>query len=407
MSDVVIYLFEASALLIVLYGIYLLLLSKETFFTFNRYYLMGIFALSLLIPLLNGELVLAELSLFIQPVEELGDMRVSYHRALTGWSTEAESANMNTDQKFWQVGDLILAVFVSIYVLGLIINVSRMFWTLYRISNLKSSFPKIAIDNVRVVKVSHEIAPFSFMKDVFIHTDNLMDEEFTQILAHEKAHIEQKHSIDLLIVQSLAAILWFNPVAWKLIKSLKTTHEYIADKKIINAGYSLVEYQSLLLRQLISNNSFGLVHNFNLSFIKKRITMMKIKESGWTGKVKVAMAVASAIIIGGVIVQCNSKIDDQISVVPESLVADFSDEVNLPVLPETGFKYTGDLSDALNFTIIGDKLSINGEYYGLEGVIPVIENSGLTEKGIIVMKVDKKQDMKVVSDVHMKLRKAR
>lgn len=134
---------------------------------------------------------------------------------------------------------------------------------------------------------------------------------------------------------------------------------------------------------------------------------MKIKESGWTGKVKVAMAVASAIIIGGVIVQCNSKIDDQISVVPESLVADFSDEVNLPVLPETGFKYTGDLSDALSFTIIGDKLSINGEYYGLEGVIPVIENSGLTEKGIIVMKVDKKQDMKVVSDVHMKLRKAR
>ncbi|MFT7034837.1 MAG: hypothetical protein ACJA2S_003355 [Cyclobacteriaceae bacterium] len=196
-------------------------------------------------------------------------------------------------------------------------------------------------------------------------------------------------------------------MAWKLIKSLKTTHEYIADKKIINAGYSLVEYQSLLLRQLISNNSFGLVHNFNLSFIKKRITMMKIKESGWTGKVKVAMAVASAIIIGGVIVQCNSKIDDQISVVPESLVADFSDEVNLSVLPETGFKYTGDLSDALNFTIIGDKLSINGEYYGLEGVIPVIENSGLTEKGIIVMKVDKKQDMKVVSDVHMKLRKAR
>ena len=162
--------------------------------------------------------------------------------------------------------------------------------------------------------------------------------EFDQILAHERTHIQQKHSIDLIFVQLLAAFFWFNPVIWRLIKSLKTTHEYIADKKIINSGYSLVEYQTLLLKQLISNNSFGLVHNFNLSFIKKRITMMKNKKSGWSGKVKVAMTIAITLIGGAIIIQCNSRIDEQVSLkseIPSTL--EFAQGVDLPRLPETGY----------------------------------------------------------------------
>jgi beta-lactamase regulating signal transducer with metallopeptidase domain len=149
-------------------------------------------------------------------------------------------------------------------------------------------YPHAEMDGVKIIKLPFPTAPFSFFRYVFVRDEMVGTPEFDHILAHERTHIQQKHSLDLIFVQLLAAFLWFNPVIWLLIKSLKTTHEYIADKKIINSGYSLVEYQTLLLKQLISNNSFGLVHNFNLSFIKKRITMMTHKKSGWSGKVKVA-----------------------------------------------------------------------------------------------------------------------
>lgn len=83
--------------------------------------------------------------------------------------------------------------------------------------------------------------------------------------------------------------------------------------KTIDAGYSLVEYQILLLKHLISYNTYGLVHHFNLSFIKKRIAMMKMKESGWAGKLKVMITLFTIVVFSLVIIQCNSIIDDKLT----------------------------------------------------------------------------------------------
>jgi biopolymer transport protein ExbD len=269
-------------------------------------------------------------------------------------------------------------------------------------------YPLLEMEGAKVVKIPYAAAPFSFLKYVFVHEAMVDTPEFVQILAHERTHIQQKHSIDLIFVQLLAAFFWFNPVIWQLLKSLKTTHEYIADKKIINSGYSLVDYQTLLLKQLISNNSVGLVHNFNLSFIKKRITMMKNKKSGWSGKVKVAMAIASAVICSAIIIQCNSKIDEQVSL--KSGIAathEFAQGINLPVLPETGYTFKGDSTDVLNLTIVRNKLSINGKSHTLSEIATTIEKSGVPSvTGHVVMRVDKDQPMGFVRDVQMELRKA-
>ncbi len=410
MSNILLYLLEVSVVLSLLYLLYLLLLRKETFFNLNRFFLLGILAFSFLLPLVSFEFIESKEHIISQPIDQLGSVRVSYYDALAEWnfegnSDEKETFFMQESGRLSPInGFTIMTLFLIVYLIGAISVLIRLGWIYLTIDRLRRSYPRTSIEGITVVKVLHPITPFSFLNCVFVPKDLPDNEEFGQILAHEKTHIQQRHSFDLLFVQLLAAVLWFNPVIWLLIKSLKTTHEYIADKKMINQGYSLVEYQSLLLRQLISNNSYGLVHNFNLTFIKKRITMMKIKESGWVGRAKASLVLSIALVFSLVMLQCNSRIDDQISipVVESNLGSDLS----LPLLPQTNYAFKGDLSQAIKIEIADNQVRLNGKALSSNEISSAIEKLNVSEKAIVEMKVDKDQSMALVRDVQWELRKA-
>ncbi|HEX5170989.1 MAG TPA: hypothetical protein VFW11_17560, partial [Cyclobacteriaceae bacterium] len=174
-----------------------------------------------------------------------------------------------------------------------------------------------------------------------------------------------------------------------------------------SSGYSLVEYQTLLLQQLISNNAHGLVHNFNLSFIKKRITMMKNKQSGWPGKAKVATAIAASAFIGAILVQCNSRLDESLPSNAKTTIDDFSNGVNLPVLPSTGYAFKGDATDVLNFTVAENKLTVDGNPLEVADIVSLIEKGGVPSlQGFVVMRIDKDQTMGLVRSIDWELRKA-
>lgn len=134
---------------------------------------------------------------------------------------------------------------------------------------------------------------------------------------------------------------------------------------------------------------------------------MKIQKSGWAGRARVAIVLSAAVVLSLVIVQCNSTIDEKTTIESEKLVvADFSAGVNLPALPKTGYEYDGDLSNALNLVVTGDRLTIDGQVYQTDEIGAVIENSGLNESGIIIMRIDQAQNMSLVGDVQWQLRKA-
>jgi biopolymer transport protein ExbD len=416
MAKLILYLLESSALLAFLYLIYILVLSKETFFSLNRFFLLGILVVSLLFPLLSLDFIPTNVIAVERPIKEISKFRMSYYEAMALWefesngtTTSAKKTDFENTSPFSTIGwfKIFFPFILVIYSIGIVVCLSRTAWTLRWIRKMIATSPKVEMDGVKIVKIPREIAPFSFFRYVFAHNAMINTPEFDHILAHERTHIEQRHSIDLIFVQFLAAFFWFNPLIWQLIKSLKTTHEYIADKKIINSGYSLVEYQTVLLKQLISNNSIGLVHNFNLSLIKKRIAMMKNKKSGWSGKVRVSMAITAAIFCCAIIIQCNSKLDDG----PISFENHLSDEtkhrINLPVAPNTGYKFEGDRSDALTFTIANDKLLIDGKPYRVIEIMSMLNRAGKpSPNGHIVMQIDKDQKMGFVRDVEMELRKA-
>ena len=94
------------------------------------------------------------------------------------------------------------------------------------------------------------------------------------ILAHEKAHIAYRHSVELLLVDVMSALQWFNPAIWMLRADLQELHEYEADDAVLRSGANLREYQYLLIRKAVSKSGYSVANSFNHSILKNRITMM-------------------------------------------------------------------------------------------------------------------------------------
>ncbi|HEX8546563.1 MAG TPA: M56 family metallopeptidase, partial [Cytophagaceae bacterium] len=117
------------------------------------------------------------------------------------------------------------------------------------------------------------IAPFSFFNYLVINKLTYSDKQLNDIITHEKVHIRQWHSIDVLLIELVHCILWINPFLFFLKKALKLNLEFIADEKVISSGVNVVNYQLTILQNSLKSN-FHLANLFNSPKIKQRIEMM-------------------------------------------------------------------------------------------------------------------------------------
>ncbi len=265
MNSLVNYLIESSILMMLFYSLYYFLLRNQKTFTFNRFYLLVSTCLALVIPVLSLDFLSTQSDTLNRSIVTIQDWQTS-NLTVTAFGE---------DPKY----SLPVMILVSAFILGFLIKLSRFILAFRKVWMLKKNHPISMFGNTHVVQVSESIPPFSFLKYAFINTSVFNSDSFDQILAHEQVHIRQKHSYDLIFIELLACFYWFNPIIWMISRSIKESHEYIADQNIIDYGYSSLAYQTLLLEQIVIRHSNKLMPHFNLSFIKKRITMMNTKKS--------------------------------------------------------------------------------------------------------------------------------
>lgn len=146
-------------------------------------------------------------------------------------------------------------------------------------------------EQVKTVFIENDSAPFSFFNFIFINKSHISERDFQRILAHELAHIKQHHSLDLIALELLTIVQWFNPFVWPYKKSLKETHEYLADNAVIAQGCSRARYQLLILEQHVGLRLFEITNNFSRSLIKRRITMMTKNKSKRWAKAKLLLII--------------------------------------------------------------------------------------------------------------------
>ena len=261
-----IYTAKVAAALLVFYLFYRFLLKKETFHRFNRFVLVGTAALSFLLPLCIVTIRKPLERVIAGPVEPVG--------AGGELAAEAEAvAESAVATPWWPVALTVLffagAAFVLLREAVSILCVARI---VRRGECVREE------DGCHIIVTERDIDPFSWMRYIVLSRAD-WEGPHAPILAHEKAHIAYGHSVELLLVDVLSALQWFNPAIWMLRADLQELHEYEADDAVLRGGANLREYQYLLIRKAVSKSGYSVANSFNHSILKNRITMMSKSKS--------------------------------------------------------------------------------------------------------------------------------
>lgn len=181
-----------------------------------------------------------------------------------------------------------------IYLFGFVFFVFRFVRNLLYFNRLKSKSIKSDYKNVYVVLVENLNTSFSFLSTIYVDKFQFENNQVEQeLLLHEYQHIKQKHSIDILFLETLICFMWFNPLLYLYKKAVQLNHEFLADEATLNNVNNKTKYQYLLLQKETAFNNNYLASNFNFLLIKNRFLMMNKTKS----KIKSTFFMVGAVVL--------------------------------------------------------------------------------------------------------------
>ena len=273
MNELLLYTIKSAFVLGILYVPYTLLLRKEDFFRFNRLTLLGILAQSIGLPLCN----IPALSADNQPVVHAAQLQmIEIGIPIMQMADETDGPSHTSSPTWFQVASLI-------FLLGMM---TVLFLRLIQMGKMGSEIRKGSLwhsveDGVDIHCHAGAVAPYSWLHHIVISLEDY-EKNGHEIILHEKGHIHNLHSFDILLLTLVEMLQWWNPLVYMLGMSLRDVHEYEADDYVLHQGVSLRDYQNLLIRKAVGASSYTFANNFNHSLTKKRITMMcKKKSNPW------------------------------------------------------------------------------------------------------------------------------
>lgn len=256
------YLIEANLGLIFFYAIYWVVLQKEDQFTFKRTYLLASVVASLLFPFFT----IGTSTPLIPSLSQTA--AVQWLPEIVIYANGNVNPELNSFHFNWSWITLAyLIIAACVFTLFLIRILSLI--TLFKRST------HYTWKNYTVAESSNVQGVFSFFNFIFLSPGEFLAEaEKQEILRHEEVHIKKLHSLDIILMQLLSIVFWFNPIIRSYKKSLVQVHEFEADARAVE-GHDVDKYCSLLAKVALQNNGYVLANHFTNSFTLKRITMMK------------------------------------------------------------------------------------------------------------------------------------
>ena len=273
MNELLLYTIKSAFVLGILYVPYTLLLRKEDFFRFNRLTLLGILALSIGLPLCN----IPALSADNQPVVHAAQLQmIEIGIPIMQMADETDGPSHTSSPTWFQVASLIFLLGMMTVLCLRLIQMGKMGSEIR-----KGSLWHSVEDGVDIHCHAGAVAPYSWLHHIVISLEDY-EKNGHEIILHEKGHIHNLHSFDILLLTLVEMLQWWNPLVYMLGMSLRDVHEYEADDYVLHQGVSLRDYQNLLIRKAVGASSYTFANNFNHSLTKKRITMMcKKKSNPW------------------------------------------------------------------------------------------------------------------------------
>ncbi|BEV05300.1 M56 family metallopeptidase [Chryseobacterium gambrini] len=260
---------------------YYLFLQKEKMYGFNRFYLLFSLVFSYTVPFISIQSETSKPS----------------NRLQTTIEATQQIINITPKQESFNWMNLLWIIYGTVTLIFLI----RTILSYLKIKNLNGE--KMIYQNQNIIITNEPISPFSFWNTIYLGRNYLIDNKIdSRIFLHEKSHLEQRHSIDIIIVEIIKIITWFNPAVYFYKKAIITNHEFLADESVLKNDFAIKDYQNLILEEIISSQNYNLTHTFNFKNTKKRFIMMNAKKSKITNLKKV-ISIPVLLIAFGLFVQ--------------------------------------------------------------------------------------------------------
>ena len=291
-----IYLLEVACCHFLFWLVYRIFFQKLSSFQWNRVYLVATVLISFFIPVLEIPIYNA-----VAPSEVF----------TWNWteSTNEVSHSLETVPSAINWSTVIPMMILSIYLVGVLYFLGRLVLSIIKVLRLVRKNQVEIISDIQLIHIPQNTRFFSFGKWIFVSSLQAIDEQSQAlILSHEKAHVEHKHTYDLILMELVSAVCWFNPFIYFIKSDLRLIHEYQADEATMAISHDVDQYSRLMLSLACSSASQGIAHSFSKQNLKKRIMMINTQKSNAQSLWRYALVLPVSL-VAGLIFSCTQEVE--------------------------------------------------------------------------------------------------
>lgn len=252
------YFLQGSLVTAIFLLFYKLLLRRDTFFKWSRWYFITAALAGFILPLVDVSVLFTGTTTQSQVIAYLPDLSFS-----------AVRLSSNPWESF--IRNLLYA--------GIVVMAVRLLMQMVALVQLRKNKRISKQHPVKIVELKEHINPFSFFNEIYVNPQLHSEAELEEIIRHEQFHIQQKHTLDILLGEVLTIVFWFNPFAWILKNELKQNLEFLTDKLVLESGIDAKHYQYNLLKVSVLQNNITAANHFHFLKLKNRIIMMNKKQT--------------------------------------------------------------------------------------------------------------------------------
>jgi beta-lactamase regulating signal transducer with metallopeptidase domain len=297
-----------AILLAVFYLFYRLLMERETFHRLNR-----------------AIILLSVLASFVLPLCIITTHQVVQVPESTNQVQEIATVQAGR-HTFWPL------LLLAIYIVGMVVKLGHTILCTYKLVRLINSCEMHPQNNGTSIAVSSlDIAPFSWWNTIVVSRRDY-EQHNVALLAHEKVHICSYHSLDILLMELVTALQWFNPAVWLIGSEIRSVHEYEADASVLANGTDIHQYLSLLMERANLYGGYSITNHISQKQLKGRFLMMARRHSSPSKVFKVLFLLP--IIIGTLAVNARTIVDIEIVRQPPVVKPKVTQQEQQPVVKE-------------------------------------------------------------------------
>ena len=288
MGDLLFYLLKSGCYLIIFYLLFKLLMSGTTFFRFNRVTILAGIIGCMFLPLI--EFTTQEETFLTVPLQTIQGIFVEQADGIF-WDTMFWVRPQVDETGNMQAINWCPIALGYVYLAGGLFVLCRILLSFYRMFQLIRNGKRRSYGKYKLIVVSEPISSFCWGKYIVVSVSDYSQQSTDGILLHETMHLRYRHTLDLLCMQCLLILYWFNPAIWLLKRELQEVHEFEADNGVLNTGIDATRYQLLLVKKAVGTRLYSMANGFNHSKLKKRITMMLKERTNRWARLKLLLAV--------------------------------------------------------------------------------------------------------------------